>query len=226
MAWRLTLHARHPLRKLKHSIAVALAALRLGQALRDCGLPFDAELTVGGGLLHDIRHASEHNHAIQGAALMRRLGWPDVAFVVGCHTVLPPEVLRMIGIFHGDYGFKTPEGQGPPPEKRLLLSLAAISVYLADKYCMGDVPVTIAERFSNIRHCCKRRSKIQDGMEQRQRVAVAVESWIGGLTGGEPLSIVKRPSAHPYEEHLRVMHLRLLDKAAEVTGETPDWARL
>ncbi len=70
-AWRILLAARHAVRKTRHSLAVALAGLRLGQALRVAGKNTHLPLIVSAGLLHDISHG-RHEHAMAGALLLQR----------------------------------------------------------------------------------------------------------------------------------------------------------
>lgn len=99
-----------------HSEAVALAARRLGAALKDSGVCIDETLLEAAALLHDVARASPA-HAAAGAALLDDEGYPRVAAVVRHHMLLP----------------------GPPPE----LPGEREVLYLADKLTEGSQAVDL-----------------------------------------------------------------------------------
>ncbi|MVB12305.1 phosphoglycerate mutase GpmB [Caprobacter fermentans] len=104
-----------------HSRAVAEKALELSGAMRRA----DRGLLRAACLLHDIARPSGHGHALKGAELLDRAGWPRVAEIVARHHDL---------------------GDAPPPEAKLL--------YLADKLTLGVTGVTLEERFERSRAKC------------------------------------------------------------------------
>lgn len=218
-AWRIVLAARHPVRKTRHSIAVALAALRLGAAMRKSGQNADVFLGAFAGLLHDIAHG-RHEHAVAGAALLARQGWNKAAFVVSCHTALSPLVLDRMGIAERDSDYKLSALPRIPDADMPSVALASVCVYLADKYCFGDHAVSIAERFDNIRTHCRRHG-ITEGIDQRQRIAMAVENRVEKICGANPLNIISSPIEHPLEARLHDMLRSLKYTLANVPSYTP-----
>jgi putative nucleotidyltransferase with HDIG domain len=105
---------------MEHSRAVAELASDLATALNRSGCRMDLDLVVAAGLLHDIARG-EPRHAEAGEQMLRRMGYPRVAEVVGAHmdlTVTDNEPLR-------------------PHEV----------VYLADKLVQGSRPVSLEKRF-------------------------------------------------------------------------------
>ncbi len=78
----------------KHCEKVALVATFLAKALCEAGENLDPVLVEAGALLHDVtKHLSlktGENHAFSAAKLLERLGYPEVARVVGQHIFCPP----------------------------------------------------------------------------------------------------------------------------------------
>jgi molybdenum cofactor cytidylyltransferase len=68
-----------------HSARVAQVALLLARALNAVGCQLNLKLIVAAALLHDLAKGKP-NHAAVGEGLLRELGYPSVAQVVGCHT--------------------------------------------------------------------------------------------------------------------------------------------
>ena len=99
-----------------HSEAVALAARRLGAALKDSGVCIDETLLEAAALLHDVARKAPA-HAAAGAALLDAEGYPRVAAVMRYHMQLP----------------------GPPPE----LPGEREVLYLADKLTVGSRAVDL-----------------------------------------------------------------------------------
>lgn len=203
-AWQLLNLSLLSPKKLRHSILVALGSLRIGLKMAERGLPHNPLLLIGAGLLHDVlRMKSEH--AVQGANLLHKLGWAKTSFVVGCHTRLPHEYFKRIGINTDDKKFKSMEipayaknGGGPGEE----LFYSAVAVYMADKYARRDKMSTIAERFKDIRDWFRDNPDIIEGIDERERVVNEMEKWLENLLGCNLLELVSTPSGHPLEAAL------------------------
>jgi radical SAM family uncharacterized protein len=69
---------------IRHCLAVADAASRIGEALLDAGVPLDVELIAASALLHDISR-TEAQHARAGAELLQKLGFERIAKIVSRH---------------------------------------------------------------------------------------------------------------------------------------------
>jgi putative nucleotidyltransferase with HDIG domain len=105
---------------IEHSCAVAELASDLAKALNRSGRRMDLDLIAVAGLLHDIAR-DKPRHAEAGEKMLRAMGYPKVAEVVGVHmdlTVTEDEPLR-------------------PHEV----------VYLADKLVQGSRSVSLETRF-------------------------------------------------------------------------------
>lgn len=99
----LSLMARYemPPHVMRHSQTVTTLALYLVRRMNQAGLGLDPDLVRAAGLLHDItkRHSFNQplDHALTGAKLLRKLGYPEVAEVVRQHVRLsasrPPDLL-------------------------------------------------------------------------------------------------------------------------------------
>jgi putative nucleotidyltransferase with HDIG domain len=152
----------------RHSRRVAEVAERIALGLAHSGLSLNLELVRAGALLHDLAK-SRPDHAVVGAELLRSMGFPRVATVVGAHT---------------DLDFSGGE-----------LDECAI-VYLADKLFRGEEPVTLDERFAP---ALARFSDnplalhaAQSRMATAQAVALAVEARLGA-----PLASVVTEAGKP-----------------------------
>lgn len=114
----------------QHSLRVAEVALFLARALNQRGEKLDIDLIEAASLLHDItkRRGIEkgEDHVTTGAALLKNLGYDEVAEIVACHVKLP---------------------KGPHPCN---LTEAEIVNY-ADKRVLHDSIVTLKERFLDIK---------------------------------------------------------------------------
>jgi CTP:molybdopterin cytidylyltransferase MocA len=102
-----------------HVRTVAAVANTLAANLLDANVPLNVDLILAGSLLHDLAKGKS-DHAVAGALLLERLGFPEVGPVVACHSDL--------NFFSGE------------------LDERAI-VFLADKLVRGNSVVTIDERF-------------------------------------------------------------------------------
>ena len=125
-----------PLHIRRHMEKVALVGVFLGRELIERGERLNLELLCAGGLLHDLtkHHAlrTGENHAESARNLLLRLGYPEVAEVVGRHIFLKPG----------------PPG-GPIREDEL--------VYYADKRVKHERIVSLKERFCDLRERYGRR---------------------------------------------------------------------
>lgn len=216
----LLLHAGLPLRTLRHSVAVARGALRLGAALIHAGKACTLHWHLCGGLLHDV--ARQHkDHAQRGKEILEAWGWSDIALIVGAHTTLPPALLHSMGIaIHempvgGEYGA---EGRADLPHPCNIfaesfqnfdqnfgpsLRHACIAVYLADKLYHGDVQVTLEERFARVSQRFADDPPALKAIQGRKATALAVADWFRTHSGMEPDSCIQADhNADPLEKVL------------------------
>jgi hypothetical protein len=118
------------------------------------------------------------NHEAQAAMRLAALGWPTLARIVGQHKDI----------------------DWPPAEDWELGDLrAAMSVYLADKYFIETVAVTLAERFG---------AKIEsfDNPKARSKAlarlarAEKVEAWFKEALDADPGRVASVRLSHPLED--------------------------
>lgn len=107
---------------IKHSRAVSRLAVSLARNLNRAGCSLDTDLLAAAALLHDLARG-EKNHAIEGAAILKGLGYGAVAEIVAVHMDI------------------VVKNRGPIDEKEVL--------YLADKMTRRDRYVTVEERFAH-----------------------------------------------------------------------------
>ena len=114
---------------LAHSVLVGRVAERLACDLASRGAAVRVEVAVAGALLHDIAKTqclqSGGDHAAEGAAICRQLGFVELATIVGEHVVLGDGVVA-----------------GGCSEKEI--------VYYADKRVKHDQLVDLDERLQYI----------------------------------------------------------------------------
>ncbi len=103
-----------------HSRKVAQLALTIGQALNDRGFGLNTDLICAAGLLHDMAR-DRPRHATTGGRILRDMGFPKVAEIVEQHMSVEVRPDRPIN------------------ERDL--------VALSDKLVLGDVVVSLEERF-------------------------------------------------------------------------------
>ncbi|MFX0114860.1 MAG: HD domain-containing protein [Candidatus Hodarchaeota archaeon] len=106
-----------------HCLQVSMKAKELAEKLKQMNHKIDVELCTIGGLLHDMGRTVTHSlrHAIEGAELIRRQGWPEV---------LALTVERHIG---GGIPREEAIGLGLPPKDYLPTTLEEKIVCYADK---------------------------------------------------------------------------------------------
>lgn len=112
-----------------HCEAVCREAMEIGRHLQACGQPVSLELIGSAALLHDVaRHKSDH--ALAGAQILMREGYPEVAGVVIRHhdwnRNLSMEAVPFVSWYE----------------------MEAAVVYLADKRVQGVKRISLEERFS------------------------------------------------------------------------------
>lgn len=134
----------------EHSYRVCQLALFLASVLNRNGASLDLELVRAGSLLHDITKtrslATDERHAESGRELLRGLGYPEVAEIVGGH-VNPEE---------GDPSFPISETD---------------IVNYADKRVMHTQVVSLQERFEDLE---KRYGKTPEALRRLGRMRQAV----------------------------------------------------
>lgn len=113
----------------RHSEQVARVTLRLGEALGAAGFQLDLDRLEAAALLHDIAKADclggRQDHAREGGARLRALGYPEVAALVERHV---------------DLGAWEPAGE---------VTEAEVLNY-ADKRVRHEEVVTLGERFQDL----------------------------------------------------------------------------
>ena len=132
----------------EHSCVVAGLALDLAKALNRSGCRMDLDLIGAAGLLHDVARG-EPGHARVGEEMLRAMGYPTVAEVVGAHmdlTVRDDEPLR-------------------PHEV----------VYLADKLVQGTRAVPLEKRFLERLERYARNPKASAAIASRQTTALKIK---------------------------------------------------
>lgn len=232
-AWEWLRIAGLPQEKVRHSLKVAQAALRLALALNDKGDGgLDAELIFSAALAHDVARGCMagprkcKDHARKGAELALNLGWRELAFIVGAHTVLPDELLDRYAIalrdvpvrcFHkdecspGKNGMPLPLSYQQEPACRDLdlnaayldlpqnLAAACLVVYLADKYFFMDAMVSVGQRYGQVKTRFADDAVALKAIGRRERVALAVERLIAEKLGADPVAAAGAASAHPLD---------------------------
>ena len=74
---------------LEHCQKVAQVALRLVEELNRSGVQLNSDLVMAAGLLHDMAKG-QHDHAKTGEKILKELGFPAVAKIVGAHKDIFP----------------------------------------------------------------------------------------------------------------------------------------
>lgn len=156
---KIWMHYQTPDQVIAHCKAVCDRALQIGQTLNqlECGL--DLELLRGAALLHDVARVHLH-HTEEGARILRREGYPEVADIILRHHDL----------------------QEPKDENaEEIRPTEAEVVYLSDKLTEGTLSVTLEERFAVSGNRCKYQSDATAAIEvhaKRYEEAKRVENKI------------------------------------------------
>jgi molybdenum cofactor cytidylyltransferase len=148
----------------EHSRAVAGLALDLAKALNRAGGRMDLDLIGAAGLLHDLARG-EPGHAHAGEEMLRNMGYPTVAEVVGAHmdlSVTEDEPLR-------------------PHEV----------VYLADKLVQGNRAVSLEKRFRERLERYAQNPKASAAIASRQTTALKIKQRLEQRLGFSLESLLK-----------------------------------
>ncbi len=146
-----------------HCRAVSELAVRIGMALNQAGCSLNLELIKSGALLHDVAR-TRPDHAREGAKLLRKEGYPEVAEIIARH-----------------HDLQRPYSPGKPDETEV--------VYLADKLVKGSCEVSLEERFLESRKKCEAQEEParQAALEAQNRryckakqVLAKIEEVLGG----------------------------------------------
>lgn len=117
-----------PANVIAHSKKVHEIALRLCDIMEKKGTTVNRDLAGAGALLHDIVKINDGDHVLNGQELVRSLGFPEVARIIGKH-----------GLVHIDE-----EGHQPKTIEEKI-------VFYADKRVKYDRIVSLKERFQYIK---------------------------------------------------------------------------
>jgi len=139
-----------------HSRKVAELAVTFGKELNERGFHLDMDLIAASGLLHDMSRG-EPNHASTAARILRDMGFPAVADIVEQHMNLEPR-------------------PDQPVNERDV-------VCLADKLVLGDVIVSLEERFESRFNCHSGDREVHDAIAERlehaRQLRTRVENCLG-----------------------------------------------
>jgi CTP:molybdopterin cytidylyltransferase MocA len=149
--------------RIHHCLKVADVAVAIGKALNATDHKVDIELVRIAAKLHDIAKGQK-KHDIAGGKTLRELGFGKVGDIVAVHSDLAG----------GD----------------LSLSLEAKVVYLADKFVLGEILVSLEERYSSANRRLGLTPKIVDAITQRLKVAQQVKRELESLLGRPLESVV------------------------------------
>lgn len=130
-----------------HCQAVCAQALRIGDALNKAGCDLNLRMIRSAALLHDIARAKPH-HTEEGARILRREGYPEVAEMIYRHHDLTK----------GGYEWKA---NAEPNETEV--------VCLADKLTQDAETVTLEERFADSRRRCEQQQDHEEALNKHER---------------------------------------------------------
>lgn len=215
--------------KIRHCLAVATGALRFAKVLERAGRRASPVLHLCGALLHDVMRGCVFEdkkckaHARRARDLLAARGWPDCAEVVGAHTVLPDAALAALGLSERDMpvvcrkeaecvalrntGVTPASARETQPFswKKEEILLAAVCVYLADKYFFMDRRVSLEERFGIVKRRFAADTLALAAISHREQVAEAVAGWFYAVTGETPESALSCPSDSEWEGWLNAL---------------------
>jgi len=149
-----------------HCRTVAAVAEKLATALNRAGNPINLGLLAAAALLHDLAR-NQPDHAKAGEFILKEMGFPAVADIVGAHTDITLDEDRAVQ--------------------------ASEILYLADKSVQGERIVSITERFAKriTRHAHD--PEIRERIALRLKNAVRIKERIETVTG-KPLETILESS--------------------------------
>lgn len=115
-----------PSNVISHCETVCKFSEEIADKLIAKGININKKLVIAAALLHDVKKAKE-NHVVEGAKLIKSLGFPEVAGVMRKHSL---------------YKLEEPDRQPNTYEEKI--------VFYADKRCIGNKIVRLKERFSSL----------------------------------------------------------------------------
>ncbi|MBL7055074.1 HD domain-containing protein [Candidatus Woesearchaeota archaeon] len=116
-----------PSNVIEHSKTVCEFALVLANKLEQKGIEINKDMVIAASLLHDIQRV-EDNHLIEGANLLNKLGFPEIATIIRKH-----------GLSH----INQEEHKPKTIEEKI--------VFYADKRVKGNQVVSLRERFDDLK---------------------------------------------------------------------------
>ena len=116
-----------------HLNAVCDFSIKVVDLLEKKGIHVNSDLVAAGALLHDIKKMALGDHVVEGYALVKSLGFPEVAAVMKKH-----------GLYHLEEEEFTPKTW----EEKI--------VFYADKRVKGSKIVSVDERFEYIKQRYKK----------------------------------------------------------------------
>ena len=135
----------------RHCLAVTGKAVALASALRLAGCPLDLGIVRSAAMLHDVARRRPE-HALAGARILMKEGYPLVANVIRQHHDLDVEQMDEAAV-----------------------------VFLADKWIQGEREVSLEERFGKSLEKCLGNSEAMAAHGRRYRQALTVEEMAGRL---------------------------------------------
>ncbi len=140
---------------IRHCEAVAQKAIELCEKLEEKGYYFNRNHINAAALLHDIARLEKH-HAKAGENLIRTLGYPEIAEIIGQHHDL---------------------------KNKEILDETAI-VYMADRCIQEDQCVTLQERFQKSEKKCQTEAA-KKAFLRRYEEALYLKNKINSICGKE-----------------------------------------
>ena len=140
-------HYHTPENVRKHCQAVCVQALRIGSALNQEGCELNLQMIRSAALLHDVARAKPE-HTEEGARILRREGYPELAEMIRRHHDLTKGGCEW-------------NANAEPCETEV--------VYLADKLTKETRTVTLEERFADSRRRCERQQDQEEALKKHER---------------------------------------------------------
>jgi alpha-ribazole phosphatase len=162
-----------------HCGMVAELARILAINLNRTGMDLNIDLVVSAGHLHDLAR-KQPDHAMAGAGILMRMGYPRVAQIVADHMDLrgPGPAAPGGGGAHGRIATDRAD-----PERPVGQLTESHVVYLADKYILDNRLVTLDERFRDALERYADKPEILEKVIRRKRDAESVASLVEKILG-------------------------------------------